>query len=77
MLDGVYIFNDPLGTVLVMGAWNYPLQLTLVPAAAAIAAGNCVIIKPSEVAPNSAKFMAEKIPKYLDSVIIKIFNKSN
>lgn len=34
MLDGVYIFNDPLGTVLVMGAWNYPLQLTLVPAAA-------------------------------------------
>ncbi|CAO1387428.1 unnamed protein product [Diamesa tonsa] len=67
MLDGVYIFNDPLGTVLVMGAWNYPLQLTLVPAAAAIAAGNCVIIKPSEVAPNSAKFMAEKIPKYLDS----------
>jgi len=66
-LDGVYIFNDPYGVVLVLGAWNYPLQLTLVPVAAAIGAGNCVIIKPSEISPHCAKFMAEKIPKYLDN----------
>ena len=51
-----------------MGAWNYPLQLTLLPVQAAISAGNTVIIKPSELAPASAKFMAETIPKYLDSV---------
>lgn len=67
VLDSIYIFNDPYGVVLVLGAWNYPLQLTMVPVAAAIAAGNCVIIKPSEMATHSAKFMAEQIPKYLDS----------
>jgi acyl-CoA reductase-like NAD-dependent aldehyde dehydrogenase len=73
MLDGVYIYKDPFGTVLVMGAWNYPLQLTLVPVAAAIAAGNCVIIKPSEVAEYTAKFIADTIPKYLDNVRISCF----
>lgn len=68
MLDGVLIYKDPFGVVLVMGAWNYPLQLTLLPVQSAIAAGNTVIIKPSEVAPATAKFIAETIPKYLDSV---------
>lgn len=62
------IYKDPYGVVLVIGAWNYPLQLTLLPVAAAIAAGNCVIIKPSEVASASAKFVADYIPKYLDTV---------
>ncbi|ALC40533.1 Aldh-III [Drosophila busckii] len=67
MLDDVQIFNDPFGVVLVIGAWNYPLQLLLVPVAAAIAAGNCVVLKPSEIAANCAKFIAETIPKYLDN----------
>ncbi|XP_023171529.2 aldehyde dehydrogenase family 3 member B1 isoform X6 [Drosophila hydei] len=67
MLDDVQIFNDPFGVVLVIGAWNYPLQLLLVPVAAAIAAGNCVILKPSEIAGNCAKFIAETLPKYLDN----------
>ncbi|XP_050092003.1 aldehyde dehydrogenase family 3 member B1 isoform X3 [Anopheles aquasalis] len=66
LMDGVNIYKDPFGVVLVIGAWNYPLQLTLVPVAAAIAAGNCVVIKPSEVATASAKFIADKLPKYLD-----------
>lgn len=69
-MDDVVIYKDPYGVVLVMGAWNYPLQLTLLPMQSAIAAGNCVIIKPSEVAPASAKFMANYIPKYLDNVRI-------
>lgn len=68
MLDDVLIYNDPYGVVLVIGAWNYPLQLTLLPVAGAIAAGNCVVIKPSEVAPASAKFIADYIPQYLDNV---------
>lgn len=68
MLDTVVIHKDPYGVVLVIGAWNYPLQLSLLPVAAAIAAGNCVIIKPSEVSPASAKFITDTIPKYLDNV---------
>ncbi|KAL7735970.1 hypothetical protein ACLKA6_002401 [Drosophila palustris] len=67
MLDDVQVFNDPFGVVLVIGAWNYPLQLLLVPVAAAIAAGNCVVLKPSEIAGNCAKFIAETLPKYLDN----------
>lgn len=68
MLDDVLVYNDPYGVALVMGAWNYPLQLSLVPFSAAIAAGNAVILKPSEISVNCAKFMAEKIPQYLDNV---------
>ncbi|XP_033252998.1 aldehyde dehydrogenase, dimeric NADP-preferring-like isoform X3 [Drosophila miranda] len=67
VMDDVQIYNDPFGVVLVIGAWNYPLQLLLVPVASAIAAGNCVVIKPSEIAANCAKFIAEVIPKYLDN----------
>ncbi|XP_034651177.1 aldehyde dehydrogenase, dimeric NADP-preferring isoform X7 [Drosophila subobscura] len=67
VMDDVQIYNDPFGVVLVIGAWNYPLQLLLVPVASAIAAGNCVVIKPSEIAGNCAKFIAEVIPKYLDN----------
>lgn len=51
-----------------MGAWNYPLQLTLLPAMGAIAAGNCVIMKPSEIAAATAKYLYETVPKYLDTV---------
>ncbi|XP_052841428.1 aldehyde dehydrogenase, dimeric NADP-preferring isoform X2 [Drosophila gunungcola] len=67
LMDDVQIHNDPFGVVLVIGAWNYPLQLLLVPVASAIAAGNCVVIKPSEIAANCAKFIADVIPKYLDN----------
>jgi len=44
------VYSEPLGTVLVIGAWNYPIQLSLLPAISAIAAGNTVILKPSEIA---------------------------
>lgn len=67
------IYNDPFGVVLVIGAWNYPLQLLLVPVASAIAAGNCVVLKPSEIAANCAKFMMETLPKYLDNVSLMAF----
>jgi aldehyde dehydrogenase (NAD+) len=68
MMDDVLIYSEPYGVTLVMGAWNYPLQLSMVPFAGAIAAGNCVILKPSEISVNCAKLMASKIPQYLDNV---------
>ncbi|MFZ1527192.1 MAG: aldehyde dehydrogenase [Ferruginibacter sp.] len=49
-----YIMAEPLGTVLIIGPWNYPFQLLLAPLAGAIAAGNTVVLKPSEFAPHTA-----------------------
>jgi len=48
------VYRDPLGTVLIIAPWNYPLQLLLIPLAGAIAGGNCAVIKPSELAPATA-----------------------
>lgn len=55
------VYYEPLGNTLVIGAWNYPFQLSLSPLVAAMAAGNTVILKPSEVAENSMKAMAKII----------------
>lgn len=65
-LDKSLIYNEPYGVVLVMGAWNYPLQLTMLPVAGAIAAGNAVVIKPSEVSAATASAIAKLVPQYLD-----------
>ena len=61
-----YLLPEPRGLVLVIGAWNYPLQLTLAPVVAAVAAGNATIVKPSEVAPATSAKLAELLPRYLD-----------
>jgi aldehyde dehydrogenase (NAD+) len=63
---------EPLGTVLIIGAWNYPLQLVLAGCAAAIAAGNCVLIKPSELAPATSALVAEMVATYLDGDCIRV-----
>ena len=57
---------EPYGQCLVIGAWNYPIQLSFAPAIAALAAGNTVILKPSELAANSAQCMAELVAQYFD-----------
>ena len=54
------LYRDPLGVILVIAPWNYPLQLSLMVVAGAIAAGNCVVLKPSELAPATAAIL-EKI----------------
>jgi aldehyde dehydrogenase (NAD+) len=63
---------EPLGTVLIIGAWNYPLQLTLAGYAAAIAAGNCAVLKPSEHAPATSKLIAQLIPEYMDPDCVRV-----
>jgi len=63
---------EPLGVVLIIGAWNYPLQLTLSGMAAAIAAGNCVVLKPSELAPATSALTARLVADYLDDDCIKV-----
>lgn len=60
------IVSDPYGVCLIMGAFNYPISLTLGPLIGAICAGNCALIKPSEMSANTEKLLAEVLPSYLD-----------
>ncbi|XP_018427323.1 PREDICTED: aldehyde dehydrogenase family 3 member B1-like isoform X1 [Nanorana parkeri] len=65
-LDTAFIRKEPFGVVLIISPWNYPVQLTLIPLIGAIAAGNCVIMKPSEISQNTEKVLAEGLARYLD-----------
>ena len=56
-----YILHEPLGVALIISPWNYPLQLLFTPLVGAIAAGNCVVLKPSELAPATAAVMGNII----------------
>jgi aldehyde dehydrogenase (NAD+) len=66
------IIPEPLGVSLIIGAWNYPINLTLSPLVACIAAGNAAIIKPSEISSATSKVLSELIPKYLDDKAYKV-----
>lgn len=63
--------REPLGVVLILGTWNFPIATALQPFVAAIAAGNCTMLKPSEVAQASMRLLEELVPKYLDSSAIR------
>ena len=67
-----YIHCEPLGVVLIIGPWNYPLQLVLLPLVGAIAAGNCAVLKPSELAPATSGLIAGVLPQYLDPACVQI-----
>lgn len=74
MMDEAYVQPEPLGVVLIIGAWNYPIVLTIQPLIGAIAAGNAVIIKPSELSENTAKVLAKLLPQYLDQDMYVVIN---
>jgi len=67
-----YIYRESLGVTLIIGAWNYPVHLIALPLVGAIAAGNCVVLKPSEVAPKVSALLAKWLPKYLDPKAIQV-----
>lgn len=67
-----YIYPEPLGVVLIIGPWNYPFQLVIAPLIGAIAAGNCVIVKPSEIAPNTSAVVSQIVQKYFDPTYIAV-----
>ena len=64
-----YIYSEPYGKVLIISPWNYPFQLAVLPLMSAVAAGNTVVLKPSEHAPNTSSLIKE--------IIEKIFDKSH
>ncbi|ACK68635.1 Aldehyde Dehydrogenase [Gloeothece citriformis PCC 7424] len=66
------IYPEPLGVVLIIGPWNYPFSLILTPLVGAIAAGNCAILKPSELAPHTSGVVAQLIKNTFDPAYINV-----
>ncbi|MBD0711512.1 MULTISPECIES: aldehyde dehydrogenase family protein [unclassified Streptomyces] len=64
--------REPLGTVLVISPWNYPLQLALAPLVGALAAGNTAVLKPSELAPATSAALAHWLPRFLDPTAVAV-----
>ncbi|MCA9615787.1 MAG: aldehyde dehydrogenase family protein, partial [Myxococcales bacterium] len=64
-----FIVREPLGVALIISPWNYPFQLLMAPLVSAIAAGNCAVLKPSEVSPATSALFAKWIPRYLDGCV--------
>ncbi|XP_019196894.1 PREDICTED: aldehyde dehydrogenase [Ipomoea nil] len=70
------IVSEPLGVVLVISAWNYPFMLSLDPVIGAIAAGNAVVLKPSEIAPATSSLLAKLFNDYMDTTAVKVIEGS-
>ncbi|MGL2964878.1 aldehyde dehydrogenase [Flavobacterium sp. RSB2_4_14] len=64
-----FIYKEPFGKVLIIAPWNYPYQLALCPLIAAVAAGNQVVVKPSELTPNTSRIIAK--------IISEVFEKNH
>lgn len=70
-----YIYQDPYGVCLIIGAWNYPLQLTLAPVIGAIAAGNTCIIKPPRAAINTYRLISKMIAETFNNNFITVLDE--
>jgi len=66
------IVPEPFGSALIIGTWNYPLQLVLAPAVAALAAGNCAVLKPSELPPATSAVIARMIGEAFDPDLLAV-----
>ncbi|MEY4065085.1 MAG: hypothetical protein RIR26_1293 [Pseudomonadota bacterium] len=60
------------GVTLIIGPWNYPIQLLLAPLVSALAAGNCALLKPSELTPHCSELLSQLLPRYLDDNVVSI-----
>jgi aldehyde dehydrogenase (NAD+) len=69
-----WVQSEPFGVALILGPWNYPVQLLLVPLVSAIAAGNCAVLKPSELAPRTAEAVAAHVSETFADNFVSIFN---
>ncbi|NUY79584.1 aldehyde dehydrogenase [Flavobacterium sp. MAH-1] len=67
------IIKDPYGNVLVISPWNYPFQLAMLPVIAAYAAGNSVVLKPSELTPNTSEIVSNIISEVFDPIDVEVF----
>ncbi|TKY48379.1 Aldehyde dehydrogenase family 3 member F1 [Spatholobus suberectus] len=72
LLSSAEIVPEPLGLVLIISSWNFPFGLSLEPLIGAVAAGNTVVLKPSEMSPASSSLLGTVLPTYLDNNAIKV-----
>lgn len=70
------VLREPLGVVLIIAPWNYPVQLLLSPLVGAIAAGNCSVLKPSEITVHTSALLAKLVGKYLDPKAVTLVEGS-
>ena len=70
--SSAHVHHDPLGVVLIVGPFNYPFQLVMVPLIGALAGGNCALIKPSELSEHTAAMLSALLPKYVDSSCVQV-----
>jgi aldehyde dehydrogenase (NAD+) len=71
-LSSAHIYYEPFGNVLIIGAWNYPFQLTVLPLMQAMSAGNCAIVKPSEHAPHTGALVAKIVEQNFDREYVAV-----
>ncbi|MBY4575758.1 aldehyde dehydrogenase family protein [Gordonia paraffinivorans] len=67
-----WIVPEPKGVALILGAWNFPILLTLHPLVSCLAAGNAAVVKPSEISAATGRFLSEQLPRYVDAEAIRI-----
>ena len=67
-----FVEREPVGVALIIGAWNYPLQLCLAPLIGALAGGNCAVLKPSELAPATSVLLVSELGRYVDPKAVRI-----
>lgn len=77
LLNKNTVFLEPYGTVYIIGPFNYPLQLTLVPLIGALAAGNCAIVKPSSKTPNVAAVIGAVLGETFDEEYVKVLSPNS
>lgn len=66
------VHREPLGVVLVIAPWNYPFSLCINPLVGALAAGNCAVVKPSEMAPETSALLSQLLPQYVDASAVRV-----
>ena len=62
-----YLWPEPKGVILIIAPWNYPMSMVMAPLVGAVAAGNCAVMKPSEVTAHTSAMLASLLPRYLDN----------
>ncbi|PON89185.1 Aldehyde dehydrogenase NAD(P)-dependent [Trema orientale] len=72
LLSTAELVPEPLGLVLIFSSWNFPFGVSLEPLIGALAAGNTVVLKPSELAPTCSSLLANTMPTYLDGIGVKV-----